>query len=145
MKGNTMTSFNARHRAEDILPDYRGRVRGDAPSGRSAASFLPRDSSILGSSRPTHSTRHVARVNFWNVDIAMMRGKLSPSCRRTTICARFRQRRRLVDVVSHPSVPLPCWLEDRKCVGTATDVFHHWVAPNDRLNYFSFLFSFLVL
>lgn len=37
---------------------------GDVPSGRSAASFLPRDNSSLGSSRATHSTRHVARVTF---------------------------------------------------------------------------------
>ncbi len=55
--------------------EQRESVKGDAPSGRSAASFLPRDNSILGSSRATHSTRHVARVTFWNVDIAIPAGK----------------------------------------------------------------------
>lgn len=54
------------------------REKGDAPSGRSAASFLPRDNSILGSSSATHSTRHVASVTFWNVDMAIPKGKVPP-------------------------------------------------------------------
>lgn len=55
------------------------RTVGDAPSGRSAASFRPRDSSILGSNSATHSTRHVASVSFWNVEMAM-------ATRRTETC-----------------------------------------------------------
>lgn len=120
---------------------HRDAVNGDVPSGRSAASFLPRDSSILGSSRATHSTRHVARVTFWNVDIAIPIGARSTSGGETVMCDRFtvrkRRRRELLGVVSHPSVQLPCWLQERKCSAAVMDDFHHWVAPVDRVDIFN--------